>query len=93
MRSGSTAIVHRLAFRDGRLAESRTHVFQSELPDEELEAVLDEAQTAQDAVDALVEGALLVGAHDNVTAIVVRVLGDADDDATDDAADDAAATS
>ena len=64
-----------------------------ELPDEELEAVLDEAQTAQDAVDALVEGALLVGAHDNVTAIVVRVLGDADDDATDDAADDAAATS
>jgi protein phosphatase len=54
-----------------------------ELPDEELEAVLDEAQTAQDAVDALVEGALLVGAHDNVTAIVVRVLGDDDDaDAT-----------
>lgn len=35
-RSASTAIVHRLAFRDGRLAESRTHVFQSELPDEEL---------------------------------------------------------
>lgn len=35
-RHGSTAIVHRLAYRDGRLAESRTHTFQSELPDEEL---------------------------------------------------------
>lgn len=35
-RHGNTAVVHRLAFREGRLAESRTHVFQSELPDEEL---------------------------------------------------------
>ena len=47
------------------------------------------------AVDALVEGALLVGGHDNVTAIVVRVLGDGDsaddDSADDDSADDEAA--
>ena len=35
-RHANVAVVHRLAFRDGRLAESRSHVFQSELPDEEL---------------------------------------------------------
>ena len=35
-RRGDTAVVHRLAFREGRLTESRTHRFQSELPDEEL---------------------------------------------------------
>ena len=35
-RRGSDAVVHRLAFRDGRMAESRSHVFCSELPDEEL---------------------------------------------------------
>ncbi len=35
-RSGAEAVVHRLAFRDGRMSESRTHAFRSELPDEEL---------------------------------------------------------
>lgn len=35
-RRGDVAVIHRLAFRDGRLAESRTHRFRSELPDEEL---------------------------------------------------------
>ncbi len=35
-RRGDMACVHRLAFRDGRLAESRTHTFRSQLPDEEL---------------------------------------------------------
>jgi len=35
-RSGQTAVVHRIAFREGRLAESRSHTFKSELPDEEL---------------------------------------------------------
>jgi len=35
-RRGDRALVHRLAFRDGRLTESRTHEFRSELPDEEL---------------------------------------------------------
>jgi excinuclease ABC subunit C len=35
-RRGAEAIVHRLAFREGRLAESRSHHFRSELPDEEL---------------------------------------------------------
>ena len=32
-RHANVAVVHRLAFRDGRLSESRSHVFQSELPD------------------------------------------------------------
>lgn len=35
-RAGREAVVHRLAFRAGRLAESRSHLFQSELPDGEL---------------------------------------------------------
>ncbi|MCZ6596159.1 MAG: excinuclease ABC subunit UvrC [Planctomycetota bacterium] len=35
-RSGDRALVHRLAFREGRLVESRSHAFRSELPDEEL---------------------------------------------------------
>jgi excinuclease ABC subunit C len=35
-RAGREAVVHRLAFREGRLAESRSHLFQSELPDGEL---------------------------------------------------------
>ena len=35
-RSGARAAVHRLAFRAGRLSESRTHHFRSELSDEEL---------------------------------------------------------
>ncbi|MFT5284142.1 MAG: excinuclease ABC subunit C [Planctomycetota bacterium] len=35
-RSGQTAVIHRIAFREGRLAESRSHTFKSELPDEEL---------------------------------------------------------
>ena len=35
-RRGEDALVHRLAFRGGRLAESRSHHFRSQLPDEEL---------------------------------------------------------
>lgn len=35
-RRGDTAVVHRLAFRNGRMTESRSHTFQSQLPDEEL---------------------------------------------------------
>lgn len=35
-RSGEDALVHRLAFRDGRLSESRSHQFRSQLPDPEL---------------------------------------------------------
>jgi len=35
-RTGNDALVHRLAFREGRLTESRGHLFRSELPDEEL---------------------------------------------------------
>lgn len=35
-RRGSDAVVHRIAFRDGRMSESRSHTFRSELPDEEL---------------------------------------------------------
>ena len=35
-REGANALVHRIAFRDGRMAESRSHFFRSSLPDEEL---------------------------------------------------------
>lgn len=35
-RKGDEAVVHRLAFREGRLSESRTHRFRSELDDPEL---------------------------------------------------------
>jgi len=35
-RRGSEALIHRLAFREGRLSESRSHRFRSSLPDEEL---------------------------------------------------------
>lgn len=35
-RRGEDAVVHRLTFRDGHLAESRSHVFRSQLSDEEL---------------------------------------------------------
>ncbi|MEM1451564.1 MAG: excinuclease ABC subunit UvrC [Planctomycetota bacterium] len=35
-RRGDRASVHRIAWRDRRMAESRTHHFRSELPDEEL---------------------------------------------------------
>lgn len=35
-REGDLAVVHRLAFRGGRLAESKSRVFNSQLPDEEL---------------------------------------------------------
>jgi excinuclease ABC subunit C len=35
-RRGADAVVHRIAFRDGRMSESRSHTFRSELPDEEL---------------------------------------------------------
>jgi excinuclease ABC subunit C len=35
-RRGNEAVVHRLAFREARLSESRSHLFRSELPDAEL---------------------------------------------------------
>ncbi|HPF15373.1 MAG: excinuclease ABC subunit UvrC [Planctomycetes bacterium] len=35
-RRGGRAVVHRLSFREGRLSESRSHRFQTELPDPEL---------------------------------------------------------
>jgi excinuclease ABC subunit C len=40
-RSGQAALVHRLCIRSGRLAESKSYAFESELPDEEcLHAIL-----------------------------------------------------
>ncbi|QDU67920.1 excinuclease ABC subunit UvrC [Engelhardtia mirabilis] len=36
VRRGEWAVVHRLAFREGRMTESRSHRFKSRLPDEEL---------------------------------------------------------
>jgi len=35
-RRGDEAVVHRLAFRNGRMSESKSHSFRSQLPDEEL---------------------------------------------------------
>lgn len=35
-RRGERAVVHRLSFREGRLLASRSHLFRSQLPDEEL---------------------------------------------------------
>lgn len=36
VRRGENAVVHRISFRDGRMSESRSHTFRSQLPDEEL---------------------------------------------------------
>ncbi|GED97861.1 PP2C family protein-serine/threonine phosphatase [Gordonia crocea] len=44
-----------------------------ELPDAEIGAILADSESAQEAADALVEGALALGAHDNVTVVVVHV--------------------
>ncbi|GAB18274.1 serine/threonine protein phosphatase PstP [Gordonia effusa NBRC 100432] len=44
-----------------------------ELPDEELTELLNSAATPAEAVDTLVDAALALGAHDNVTVIVVSV--------------------
>lgn len=35
-RRGQRAVIHRLSFRDGRLTESRSHRFETELPEQEL---------------------------------------------------------
>ncbi|NMN99999.1 serine/threonine-protein phosphatase [Gordonia sp. TBRC 11910] len=50
-----------------------------ELPDEELSELLNAAATPEAATTALVDAALALGAHDNVTVIVVSVADDADD--------------
>ncbi|MFW0794550.1 protein phosphatase 2C domain-containing protein [Gordonia sp. CPCC 205515] len=44
-----------------------------ELPDDEIAEILLREETAESAADALVEGAIALGAHDNVTVVVVRV--------------------
>lgn len=44
-----------------------------ELPDDEIARVLGDADSAEQAADDLVEAALDLGAHDNVTVIVVEV--------------------
>lgn len=44
-----------------------------ELPDEEIADLLRSAATAQDGAEALVEATLALGAHDNVTVIVIVV--------------------
>lgn len=44
-----------------------------ELPDEEIARILADAEGAEQAADDLVEAALELGAHDNVTVIVVEV--------------------
>ena len=68
-RRGEEAVVHRLAFRDRRLAESRSHRFRSELPDEELLHVVVTAlyaggrRAAPAAAVAVVAGAVIAGAE------------------------------
>ncbi|MFT4043489.1 MAG: protein phosphatase 2C domain-containing protein [Gordonia sp. (in: high G+C Gram-positive bacteria)] len=44
-----------------------------ELPDEEIAGILASAHDSRDAADALVNAALALGAHDNVTVIVITV--------------------
>ena len=51
-RKGAEALAHRLAFRDGRMTESRSHRFRSELPEPEL---------LHDVVTALYGGARTKG--------------------------------
>lgn len=63
-----------------------------ELPDSEIADILRESRSAEVAAAALVEGALALGAHDNVTVLVVAVHevepADADSDEIDVSADD-----
>ncbi|MFT4125475.1 MAG: SpoIIE family protein phosphatase [Gordonia sp. (in: high G+C Gram-positive bacteria)] len=44
-----------------------------ELPDDEIAGILNASETADAAADELVESALALGAHDNVTVIVIYV--------------------
>ncbi len=44
-----------------------------ELPDEEIGDILANASTSDEAAERLVDAALALGAHDNVTVIVVTV--------------------
>ncbi len=79
-RAGEEALVHRLAFRSGRLAESRTHLFRSELSDAEvLHGVLTElyARSKRDVPSEIVvallpaEKELLEGVLGEGTELVV----------------------
>ncbi|MEE4022913.1 protein phosphatase 2C domain-containing protein [Gordonia sp. PKS22-38] len=54
-----------------------------ELPDEEIADILAGADNAEQAADALVDGALALGAHDNVTVVVVAVGDEAIENGTD----------
>lgn len=49
-----------------------------ELPDSEIAEILGDAATPADAAEALVDAALALGAHDNVTVIVVTATTTAD---------------
>ena len=47
-----------------------------ELPDAEIAEILAGSDSAEDAAASLVDAALFVGAHDNVTVVVVSVRSD-----------------
>lgn len=53
-----------------------------ELPDEEIADILGGAESAEVAAESLVEGALALGAHDNVTVVVVEVGATVSEDDT-----------
>ncbi|MXP22284.1 SpoIIE family protein phosphatase [Gordonia sp. HNM0687] len=53
-----------------------------ELPDEEIADILADANGAEKAAEALVAAALALGAHDNVTVVVVTVRAASADDST-----------
>lgn len=52
-----------------------------ELSDEEIATALRGRTSPQEAADALIAAAVVAGAHDNVTAVVVDVVGTSDSDA------------
>ena len=73
-RRADEAFVHRLAFRDGRLAESRTHRFRSELSEEEL---LHGVLTALYAGGRrTVPSELVLPCHPEEEALLAGTLGD-----------------
>jgi len=74
-RTGEDALVHRLAFREGRLAESRSHLFRSELPDEELMHVVLTALYGQGRREVPREVVVPCAPAD--TALLEEVLGSA----------------
>ncbi len=71
-RRAERAVVHRLSFRDGRLLASRSHLFRSQLPDEEL---LHGVLTALYGGGREVPDELLLPCEPADPAVVAEILG------------------